>query len=304
MNKTSLFDSIVDAYEDLKSTRGADAVDLVGIGCLGQLSIRLLNEETNYRHFADMGDREYWVYEPLSWSGDLSNLSRPVRPDLMITDDVEYNDLWQEIRDLCKGQPGSLSHPRLQEILYSTVVGYACVKDLMTGDRKTPGTLLEIVIESLAEVLTGLSRGGEISIPNHANITIDMHLHDQQELRKLAVPTKTSLRERYVQAYVHQYLLESVKNDFGLAEFKTVLMVIGDTQRLKDGVQFTCTPGQLALYHKYLSQLDAFYYLDPPLNYTRKAPFSGPNGNDLQIKEMKEFFETDLAGYADWIRNG
>jgi hypothetical protein len=221
----------------------------------------------------------------------------------MITDDTEYNILWQDIRSICRSETNSLSHPRLQEVLYTTVVSYACVKDLFTGDRKTPGNFLEILIESLAEVLTGLSRGGEITIEGHSNITIDMHLYQSGSNRKLAVPTKTSLRERYVQAYVHHFLLEAMKEDFKLSEFKTVLMVIGDTQRHKDGVKFTCTPGQLALYHKYLSQLDAFYYLDPPLYYTRKAPFEGPNGNNLEIKEMKEFFETDLAAYADWIRN-
>ena len=304
MGEINLHDSISKAYRDLNSTRSSKEVDLVGIGKLGQLSIRFLNEGPNFRHFADMGSREYWIYEPPNWGSDLADLSRPVRPDLLIKDDVEYRELWEEVRDLCKGQPGSLSHPKLQEIIYTTVVSYACVKDLMTGDRKTPGTLLEIMIESLSEVLTGLSRGGEITVQDHANITIDMHLYEEGKKRKLAIPTKTSLRERYVQAYVHQFLLGSMQKDFDLADFRTALMVIGDTQRHGDGVKVTCTPGQLGLYHKYLSQLDAFYYLDPPPPYADNSPFEGPDGKDLQIKEMEDFFRDDLPKYADWIRQG
>jgi hypothetical protein len=155
----------------------------------------------------------------------------------------------------------------------------------------------------MVEVLTGLTRGAGIGLSSGVRIPIDMHFHDGEDgERKYAIPTKNSLRERYSQAYVHQHLLEQVQEDENLAEFRTSLISIGDTQRAGDGVKFTCTPGQLKLYHKHVTQLDAFYYLDPPQPYTREAPIDGGNGGDLEIKKISEFFSDDLPGYVNWIK--
>jgi hypothetical protein len=113
-----------------------------------------------------------------------------------------------------------------------------------------------------------------------------------------------SLRERASQPYVHHFLLEAGSEEYNLAEFKTALFVVSDYQRYSDTAKLTTTPDQIGLYQKYLAPIEAFYYLDKNEVLAERSPFPNPNGKDLEIKGYNEFFENDLPGYADWIRNG
>ncbi|MCS3645418.1 hypothetical protein [Salinibacter ruber] len=225
----------------------------------------------------------------------------------MITDDTQYNHLWQEVRDKTRGQSDSLSHPRLEEIIYTTVISYASTKDMLTGgsDRKSTGNFLEIVVENLIKSVTGLSIGGKITVTENFDVPVDIHVYREGDGdRKLALPTKMSLRERSSQPYVHHFLLDAGSKEYDVSEFKTALFVVSDYQRYKDTVQLTTTPDQISLYQKYLAPIDSFYFLDKNKTLEDGSPFPSSKGKDLEIKSYKEFFEDDLPEYADWIKNG
>lgn len=305
MSENSLAETIKSRYSDLKSVRDSDTVDLVGIGVLGQRCLRFLEEEADFEQFEELSDREYYVFKPEDWDGNLSSVSRLVRPDLMVTDEVEYNELWQEIREETEGSSDSMSHPRLEEAIYTTVIAYAGAKDVLTGgsDRRSPGILLEIVIESLIEAVTGLSRGGKISITDSLNVPIDIHLYEEgSEERKLALPVKMSLRERASQPYVHHFLLDAGSKEYDLADFRTALFIVSDYQRYKETVKLTTTPDQISLYQKHLAPIEGFYYLDKNNKLESRSPFPSSVGSDLEVKGYDDFFSDDLPTFVDWLK--
>ncbi len=89
----------------------------------------------------------------------------------------------------------------------------------------------------------------------------------------LVIPTKLSTRERIVQAYAHQRILDVAKP----GKYKTVLCACNENNLMKPSNQVkrlsnvwvtdTLVPKTIVLYELYVAKLAAIYYLDPPPAY-------------------------------------
>jgi hypothetical protein len=103
---------------------------------------------------------------------------------------------------------------------------------------------------------------------------------------KFHVPVKISTRERVIQVWAHQRMLNGV---YGEGRFKGVLVSLSETKLdlVKLEVTEICLPEQWAVYQRFIARMDRVYYLDLPPKYAALAdqfPF-------IQVKTFGEFFK-------------
>lgn len=101
---------------------------------------------------------------------------------------------------------------------------------------------------------------------------------------KFHVPVKTSTRERVVEVWAQQRILDGA---FGVGRFICLLTCIGETNLEKNmSVGITCVPNQWMNYQLFVSQIKRAYYLDVPDKYNElnnRFP-------RIHVKEFGEFF--------------
>src|SRR5438046_2364030 len=167
-------------------------------------------------------------------------------------------------------------------------MSYCCATDILkTGDQKTPGTFFEILIGPLVARSLGLNPEQQIKVPTlDLDITLptDFVFDLGPGKNRVHLPIKTSTRERVVQVWAHQRVLDGMH---GVARFKGVLVAMTETNKQKDvSVVEVCLPNQWMAYQMYIAQMFRIYYLDLPQAYLRLAdayPF-------IQVKPFGDFF--------------
>lgn len=92
----------------------------------------------------------------------------------------------------------------------------------------------------------------------------------------LVVPTKLSTRERIVQAYAHQCILNRAAAD----KYRTILCACNENNLMKPSGQAkqlsnisvtdTLVPRTIVLYQLYVAEISGIYYLDPPPSYLER----------------------------------
>ena len=78
------------------------------------------------------------------------------------------------------------------------------------------------------------------------------------------MPVKTSTRERVVQAWTHQRIL-----DEHMQGFKGMMIIFAETKldaNTHEVVEI-CVPDQWLIYQRYLAKIDNIYYFDLPDKY-------------------------------------
>ena len=82
----------------------------------------------------------------------------------------------------------------------------------------------------------------------------------------IVIPAKITTRERIVQPFAHQRILDGV---FGEGRYISLLVCVSETQRSDEGrrVNDICVPGTITLFQKHLAKMGGIYYLDPPERY-------------------------------------
>lgn len=296
-----LFDEVSTAIEVLKKSYGKGSNDLEALGNIAVKALRILQDGTKssqYDHWphAPEGERFYDVFSTNE------ETSRPIRRDLFIRDPGRFEALWQS---LClKAMPGvgRLLQEDLSSILYTCLQSVASVYDLYRRSKKPPGTFLEVMVGSFAARISGLKRKAHIKLPKEGyKATTDIVIELQEGGPGLVLPCKMTTRERMVQVFAHQRLLDSV---FGEGTYRSVLVCVSETQL--DGrtrkVKEICVPTQVEMYQKYLAKLEGLYYLDPPAAYVG-ARFAQENFRPrLTVKDLSLLFSEDLALFVDQLK--
>ena len=117
----------------------------------------------------------------------------------------------------------------------------------------------------------GVSPRKKVRIPESgADLPTDYVFDPGRNSRKIHLPIKTSTRERAVQAWVHQLVLERI---FGAGVYRGVLVVSAETKRdSRTGeVIEICVPKQLQMFQSRVAEISRVYYLDPPQVYLNLA---------------------------------
>lgn len=215
-------------------------------------------------------------------------MSRPVRRDLFDAGLVEANI--QRFRD---STYTTLPPDQLMRFLYTCAISYCCATDLGgRGDRKTPATFFEYLIGNIFGRELGVNPRNQVEVLNldmRATLPTDFIFDLGPDHHRLHLPVKLSTRERVVQVWAHQKVLDGV---YGVGRFRGVLVVLTETKVDRQTLEVIeiCLPEQWRVYQLFIAQLFRIYYLDMPNRYAalRDVP---PH---IQVKPLSDFFgETD-----------
>jgi len=189
--------------------------------------------------------------------------SRPVNVALYVNNDREFARL---LGLFGSGFTGATTD-EIVRATYSIAFSVFAAHDVNQIGRKTSATFFEILIGHLVSRTIGVTPRTKVTIPESgAYLPTDFVFDPGKHSRKLHLPIKTSTRERAVQAWVHQLVLERI---FGADEYLGVLVVATETKRnSKTGnVIEICVPGQFQMFQSRVTKMSRIYYLDPPAAY-------------------------------------
>jgi hypothetical protein len=107
---------------------------------------------------------------------------------------------------------------------------------------------------------------------------------------KFHLPVKTSTRERVIQVWAHQRVLDGV---YGSGRFLGTPVILAETKTdsVKRSVIEICLPDQWRIYQMHIAQLKRVYYLDVPTAYEALNNVFPP----LNVAPFGRFFHETAA---------
>ncbi len=193
--------------------------------------------------------------------------SRPLNEGLYVADQAHLNHLLRAFRR-------GFRHASAEDIVkcvYTMAYSVFAANDVCEVGRKASATFFEIIIGHVVSRWVGVLPRKKVRIPESgADLPTDYVFDPGRNSRKLHLPIKTSTRERAVQAWVHQLVLDRI---FGNREYQGVLVVAAETKRdARTGeVIEICVPNQLQMFQARVAEITRVYYLDPPHVYLALA---------------------------------
>ncbi|WP_158151267.1 type II site-specific deoxyribonuclease [Pantoea ananatis] len=248
-------------------------------------SLDMLNAKAIYSYFGDFEGKITLSYYAFQYNGDFS---RPVRPDLFISESDEFLSLFEKllIKLPCINASWSSEDSHIaNKVIYTSVMSVSCAFDLWKkGSRKTPGTFFEILMAAILKiVLPDEAFSKHIPLVDTLNVEEENIASSSEELESSSVstdiviknsrdtvgaviPLKITTRERIVQPFAQQKILDSY---FGRGKYNSFVACISETQQVKNKnkVNHICVPGTIRLYQKYLAKISGIYYCDIPERY-------------------------------------
>lgn len=206
--------------------------------------------------------------------------SRPVNEAIYIDDDVEFARLLRSFQENFSEASGN----EIVKSVYTIAYSVFAANDVYEVGRKTSATFFEILIGHIVARVLDVSPRKKVIIPETgAYLTTDYVFDAGRRRRKIHLPIKTSTRERGVQAWVHQLVLDRI---FGDGIYRGVLVVAAETKRAsKTGViTEICVPQQFQMFQSRVARISRIYYLDPPQVYLDLA-----GEEELQRVQVKSF---------------
>ena len=193
--------------------------------------------------------------------------SRPVNANLYVDSRQEFDRLSEAFQD---GFAGS-SPEDIVRATYSIAYSVFAAHDIHSVGRKASATFFEILIGHIVSRAINVAPRRRVRIPESpddgpAYLPTDFLFDPGPQGRKIHLPIKTSTRERAVQAWVHQLVLERI---FGAGSYRGVLVVASETKRdsRTGAVTEICVPRQLQMFQARVAEMTRLYYLDPPQVY-------------------------------------
>lgn len=180
----------------------------------------------------------------------------------------------------------------ITKLIYTASISFCCAIDLLKrGDQQRPGTFFGYLISHLVASRFGVNPQRELPIVNleaeshlPTDFTFDVPAGPRRR-RKFHLPLKTSTRERAIQIFAHQAMLD---NAHGRRMFAAIPVILGETktdQKNREVIEI-CLPKQWQLYQRHLAHLARVYYLDVPEAYRHLNEGQPP----IIVKEFGEFF--------------
>lgn len=173
--------------------------------------------------------------------------------------------------------------------LYTICMNYCCCADLVTGVKSNSGDYFEKLVGHLYSMHLQVNPTNQMNAVELDGESISLPTDFIFDLGggkpKFHVPAKTSTRERVVEVWAQQRVLDGA---FGVGRFLCLLTAIGETNFYsKDmSVALTCVPNQWINYQLFIAQIKRAYYLDVPGKYeelNNRFP-------RIHVKEFGEFF--------------
>jgi len=210
-------------------------------------------------------------------------VSRPANR-AFFEDNSEYvRTEWQNWLD------GAIGAEPLARMSYTVALAPCLAMELFDrNNKKGPATYFECLIGHIfaRELRTNPRKRASLQIAGrNVRLTMDF-LFDGTGGLRLHLPVKMSTRERVVQAWAHQRVLDGA---YGDGAYKGIMVIFTETKldsRSHEVVEI-CVPDQWLAYQSLLAHIDRIYYFDVP---TRYQALTDAHPELIQIKQFGEFF--------------
>jgi len=187
------------------------------------------------------------------------------------------------------GVPG-MTASEITRACYTIAMSFCCANDLQQrGDQQRPGTFFERFIQHVCTRRFGVlprTRLDVLNLDMATQLPTDTIFDLGPNQPKYHVPVKTSTRERVIQVWAHQRVLDGV---YGVGRFLGLLVCMAETKRDTQTLRVDeiCLADQWRVYQLFIAQMRRIYYLDVPCRYAAlNAVFPV-----IHVKEFGEFFE-------------
>lgn len=173
--------------------------------------------------------------------------------------------------------------------LYTICMNYCCCADLISGVKNNSGDYFEKLVGHLYSMHLNVTPTNQLNAVELDGESISLPTDFIFDLGsgkpKFHIPAKTSTRERVVEVWAQQRVLDGA---FGVGRFLCLLTCIGETNFYSRdmSVALTCVPNQWINYQLFISKIKRAYYLDVPGKYdelNHRFP-------KIHVKEFGEFF--------------
>ncbi len=208
-------------------------------------------------------DKSYFMFSRII--DTRTKRSRPINSSLFMDGPNSPFDLDQFVNPVKARPPREV----LQRAIYTLCASYFAASDLLNeGDQKTPGTFFEFFVGHVFASLLGVNPSRFTTtqtIDGPLTIPTDYIFELGAGQPRVHLPIKTSTRERAVQVWAHQRLLDGMHGD---GRFRGILVCFAETNKQDNRfVVEVCVPNQWLAYQRFIARLHRIYYLDPPIKY-------------------------------------
>lgn len=210
-------------------------------------------------------------------------VARPANRDFFVVDPQVITRDWQS---WLSGIPNAENFRRM---FYTVALAPCLAMELFDrNNKKGPATFFECMIGHIFARSLGIepTKHATLSVSGRSvRMTMDFLFEPAGGSFNIHLPVKISTRERVVQAWAHQRLLDSA---YGSGRYKGIMVLFSETKldsRNHEVVEI-CVPDQWLVYQTLLSKMERIYYFDVPVRYqelTNKFP------SIIQIKPFQEF---------------
>ncbi|MCS7289939.1 MAG: hypothetical protein NZ699_12480 [Roseiflexus sp.] len=221
-------------------------------------------------------DKSYIAFQ----SGNI--VSRPANQEFFLMNSKDIQSLWGDWIE------GKADKENFEKLIYTVALAPCLAIELFDRqNKKGPATFFECYVSHLFSraVNVNPTKRAKLDLGNtRVSMTMDF-LFETNDWR-VHLPVKMSSRERVVQAWAHQRLLDVVYAD---RPYRGIMVLFSETKldsRSREVVEI-CVPDQWLAYQKLLSRMHRIYYFDVPDRYlqlARQFP------EDIVIKQFGEFF--------------
>lgn len=192
-------------------------------------------------------------------------ISRPVNEALFEPDPTVISHQWAD--------PSGLSEHSLARLSYTVGTAYSIASDLFDrNNKKGPATYFETLIGHIfaRELGRNPTKKATLLVPPNTRVRLTMDFLFELPHGQFSVhlPVKMSTRERVVQAWAHQRLLDA---SYGEGKYRAILVIHSETKLglVKRDVVEICVPDQWLAYQTFLSKMERIYYFDVPSRYAQ-----------------------------------
>lgn len=196
-----------------------------------------------------------------------SHVSRPINSDLFNGD---FTTAFTFFMNILEGRRHEISSAEITSSIYTVAMACCAAKDVSSrGDQKTPGTIFEWLCAAVMEACLNVMPVRSLPV---LNLGLDTYLPTDFifdlgfDKPKFHLPVKTSTRERVIQVWAHQRVLDGV---YGSGRFLALPIILTETKAdsTKGEVVEICLPLQWRLYQMHIASLWNVCYLDAPASY-------------------------------------
>lgn len=211
-------------------------------------------------------------------------VARPANKHLFLSKTTAIKTLWKDWLN------NSIKPDDFARLSYTTALAPCLAMEIFDRqNKKGPATYFECYIGHLFAKSLGVNPTKTVRLPVQGRsvlMTMDFLFDVGDEHRKIHLPVKMSTRERVVQAWAHQRLLDAA---YGLGSYRGIMVLFSETKLDSRSLEVVeiCVPDQWLAYQTLLAKMDRIYYFDMPERYRQ---LSALNPEVIAIKPFGEFF--------------